>query len=57
MGDGPGAVVHLRCGDQGLLARVTQRSVHTLGLGEGSPCFAIIKTLAIAPDDLSAAVA
>jgi molybdate transport system ATP-binding protein len=49
-GDGPGAVVHLRCGGQLMLARVTQRSVRSLALVEGMACFAILKALSISPD-------
>ncbi len=52
-GDGPGAVVQLRCGGQRVLARVTQRSVNALGLREGTPCFAILKALSLAPADIS----
>ncbi|MCC5861205.1 MAG: molybdenum ABC transporter ATP-binding protein [Gammaproteobacteria bacterium] len=54
-GDGPGAVVHLRCGGQRLLARVTQRSVRALALVEGVRCFAILKALSLAPRDISTA--
>ncbi|MFC3614507.1 molybdenum ABC transporter ATP-binding protein [Lutimaribacter marinistellae] len=51
-GSGPGALVSVHCSGGTLLARVTQRSLATLGLAEGSKCFAVIKTVAIAPEDI-----
>ncbi|HUC69855.1 MAG TPA: molybdenum ABC transporter ATP-binding protein [Stellaceae bacterium] len=39
--------VQLRLGAERLLARITQRSRHTLGLVPGRPVFALIKTVAI----------
>lgn len=44
-GDGPGALVELRAGDDMLLARITQRSVQNLGLAPGVTCFAVLKSL------------
>ncbi|MBY6199770.1 molybdenum ABC transporter ATP-binding protein [Maritalea mobilis] len=52
-GAGPGAMVALDTPAGRVLARVTQRSVGALGLSEGAECFAIVKTVSIAPDDVS----
>lgn len=49
-GDGPGVLVELRAGDERLLARITRRSALALGLEEGQPCHAIIKSMAVARD-------
>ncbi|MEM8729605.1 MAG: molybdenum ABC transporter ATP-binding protein [Pseudomonadota bacterium] len=54
-GDGPGALVSLTTPAGTVLARITQRSVETLGLGQGSPCYAIVKSVAIAPQDVGGA--
>ncbi len=51
-GDGPGAVVRLDLAGHELLARITARSVHALSLEEGAPCFAILKSMAVARDDV-----
>lgn len=51
-GDGPGAIVSLRSSAGQLLARITRRSVDALDLREGTRCFAIIKALSIAPEDV-----
>jgi len=51
-GEGPGAIISLKAGSEHLLARVTQRSVRELALAPGVPCFAILKALAIAPEDV-----
>lgn len=42
------ALVQLGCGSERLLARVTRRSVHTLGLAVGQPLWAQVKALALA---------
>ena len=42
------ALVQLGCGPDRLLARVTRRSVHTLGLAVGQPVWAQVKALALA---------
>ena len=42
------ALVQLACGTERLLARVTRRSVHTLGLAVGQPLWAQVKALALA---------
>ncbi|MDO5657641.1 MAG: TOBE domain-containing protein, partial [Paracoccus sp. (in: a-proteobacteria)] len=54
-GNGPGAVVALSVGDDVILSRVTKRSVAELGLAPGQPCVAVIKALAIAPEDIGGA--
>lgn len=41
-------LVQLELGDQKALAQVTPRSVAALGLAPGTPCFAIIKSVAMA---------
>lgn len=46
-GAGPGAAVVLQVGDERLLARITQRSLAKLGLGQGQRAYAIIKSTAI----------
>jgi molybdate transport system ATP-binding protein len=51
-GDGPGAMVQLRAGDDLLLARITRRSAEALGLAVGIEVFAILKSVAVARDDL-----
>lgn len=52
IGDGPGAIVQLRVGQDFLLARVTRRSVTHLGLAVGSPVFAVLKSVSVAPGDV-----
>jgi molybdate transport system ATP-binding protein len=47
MGDGPGAMVSLIAGEDRLLARITARSVHELGLAPGVSGFAILKATAV----------
>jgi molybdate transport system ATP-binding protein len=44
------AIVTVSTSAGSVLARVTQRSVAAMGLGIGVPCFAIVKTVAIASD-------
>ena len=48
MGEGPGAIVSLRCGSDVVLARVTKRSFSDLGMAVGQTCHAVIKSMAIA---------
>lgn len=55
-GDGPGAIVSLRTQAGRVLARITRRSVATLDLAPGVTCHAIVKTVAIAPEDISGQV-
>ena len=52
-GHGPGAMVSLDTPAGRVLARVTRRSAEALGLAEGVACHAIVKTVAIAPEDVS----
>ncbi len=51
-GDGPGAILQLQTPAGAVLARITRRSVAALGLGPGDACHAVIKTVAIAPEDI-----
>ncbi|MCB1476949.1 MAG: molybdenum ABC transporter ATP-binding protein [Rhodobiaceae bacterium] len=51
-GEGPGAAVGLDAGGDHLLARITRRSVRSLNLEPGLACYAIIKSTAIAPQDI-----
>ncbi|MHA6267000.1 molybdenum ABC transporter ATP-binding protein [Aliiroseovarius sp. CAU 1755] len=53
MGDGPGAVVSLDTAAGRVLARLTKRSVHSLELRQGSEVFAVVKSVAVAPGDVS----
>ena len=39
-------------GDERLTARVTLRSVAALGLAPGQDCHAILKSIALAPEDV-----
>jgi molybdate transport system ATP-binding protein len=48
MGDGPGALVQLRAGQDHILARITRRSATALDLAPGTPCYAIIKSVSVA---------
>ncbi len=43
------ALVRLRCGESLLLARVTHRSLHALGVAPGSAVWAQVKSVAIVP--------
>lgn len=52
-GEGPGALVTLMTDAGPVLARITQRSAKALNLGHGASCFAIVKSVAIAPEDIS----
>jgi len=53
--DGPdtGVIVGLASGQAKLLARITKRSAHAMGLTVGDRVFAILKATAIAPADVS----
>ncbi len=51
-GDGPGAAIALRAGDDRILARVTARAVAELGLVEGIACYAILKATTVAPGSI-----
>ncbi len=52
-GEGPGALVGLVCGEDRLIARLTQRSVRELGLTPGVACAAILKAIAVPPEDVT----
>lgn len=54
MGEGPGAIVQLRVGDDLLLARITRRSATNLNLAVGVELFAVLKSVAVAPGDVGA---
>lgn len=54
-GAGPGALVSVATPAGTILARITQRSARELGLGEGVACHAIVKSVAIAPEDVGGA--
>lgn len=51
-GDGPGTLVSLHTPAGTLLARVTQRSAAILGLEPGQSCYAVLKSLAVAPENI-----
>ncbi len=51
-GDGPGALVALQTPAGRVLARVTRRSAEALALTQGVACYAIVKTVAIAREDI-----
>ena len=52
-GHGPGALVVLALGEtERLTARITQRAVAALGLEPGQTCHAILKSVAVAPEDV-----
>jgi molybdate transport system ATP-binding protein len=51
-GAGPGALVSVATPAGILLARITQRSARLLDLTEGASCYAIVKSVAIAPEDV-----
>lgn len=53
-GEGPGAIVSIDTQAGRILARVTRRSAKALGLAKGAKCHAIVKTVAVAPEDVSA---
>ena len=51
-GEGPGVMVTLAMGGERLAARITGRSLAALGLQPGQTCHAILKTVAVAPEDV-----
>jgi len=53
-GDGPGMMVRLSLGDEVVLARLTRRSVEALGLEPGMACYAVLKSMAVARDQVLA---
>lgn len=52
-GDGPGAMVRLVTPAGAILARITRRSAEALGLAPGVTAYAIIKSVAPAPEDVT----
>jgi molybdate transport system ATP-binding protein len=57
MGAGPGALVQLMLGEDRILARITRRSASALGLESGTQCFAILKSVSVAPGNIGARMA
>lgn len=51
-GDGPGVMVRLALGDEVLLARLTRRSAEALGLVPGLACYAVLKSMGVARDQV-----
>ncbi len=51
-GDGPGAAIALRAGDDRLLARITARAVKDMRLHAGMHCYAILKATTVAPGSI-----
>jgi molybdate transport system ATP-binding protein len=51
-GDGPAVLVAVDTKLGRILARVTRRSAHLLGLNEGRAVYAILKTLSVAREDI-----
>jgi molybdate transport system ATP-binding protein len=51
-GHGPGALVTLAVGEERLTARVTRRSVEAMDLAPGQTCHAVVKSVAVAPEDV-----
>lgn len=51
-GDGPGAMVVLAMGEDRLIARITRRSVAEMALEPRQTCYAVIKSVAVAPGDV-----
>lgn len=54
-GDGPGAIVTIDTSAGRILSRITRRSAKALDLAPGVQCCAIVKTVAIARQDVSGA--
>lgn len=52
IGEGPGALVSLHTAAGTVLARITRRSLAQMALREGAPCYAIVKTVSIAREDV-----
>lgn len=52
-GTGPGVAVALVSGQDRMVARVTRRSARALKLAQGVSCFAIIKSVSVAPGAVS----
>ncbi|MDP4034328.1 MAG: molybdenum ABC transporter ATP-binding protein [Pseudorhodobacter sp.] len=56
-GEGPGAFVRLQLGQDIILVRVTRRSVEALALAPGVSCFAILKSMSVARDQVGVTAA
>ena len=56
-GSGPGALVQLALGDALILARITRRSAQAMDLQPGLAVHAVLKAVAIAPQDVGDATA
>ncbi len=54
IGEGPGAIVQVRLGEEALLVRITRRSAEAMGLAPGMQCFAVLKSVALAREDIGA---
>ncbi|SEB02639.1 molybdenum ABC transporter ATP-binding protein [Rubrimonas cliftonensis] len=52
-GRGPGVIAQLSLGPDRLLARVTRRSAKALGVEEGRRLYAIVKAVAVAPENVA----
>jgi molybdate transport system ATP-binding protein len=52
LGEGLGALVRLRAGEDTILARVTQRAAESMKLAPGMSCFAVLKSMAVARDQV-----
>ncbi|MFS4583549.1 molybdenum ABC transporter ATP-binding protein [Phaeobacter sp. C3_T13_0] len=52
-GEGPGMMVSLQTNAGTLLARVTRRSAAAMKLSVGAHCHAIVKSVSVAPEDVS----
>mgnify|MGYP002476029428 CR=1 FL=1 len=52
-GDGPGVIVQMQAGEDLLLARITRRSADAMGIHEGTDCFAVMKSVAVAQTDIA----
>ena len=50
--EGPIVDVAIRCGEDDLLVRITRRSLNRLKLEPGTPCFAMLKSVAVARRDI-----
>lgn len=53
-GDGPGVLVRMRLGGDEILARITARSAQDLGIVPGLHCYAVLKSMSVARDQLQA---
>lgn len=51
-GEGPGVLVQLRVGQDHVLSRVTRRSADRMGLQVGQACYAVLKSVSVAKQDI-----